>query len=166
MKQQFTRSELGKIHRILKAFDEGLIRNPDEDWEADHYDRPLAERGGVAEILRKIERMLPPEDTEEMKKDILRRKYDTYHSEVDDAVYGTLRRAFGERRTVEIGYFDQRSAEVRQRRIDIYHTTAKYTLAYCHLRKAMRKFRTGRIVSARLTGRRYRIPADFDKNEY
>ena len=58
------------------------------------------------------------------------------------------------------------SAEFSKRKIDIYYKSRRYTIGYCHLRKDIRKFRTSRISSAKITNETYQIPKDFDKNQY
>ena len=58
------------------------------------------------------------------------------------------------------------SAEFSERKIDIYYKSRKYVIGYCHLRKEVRKFRTSRITSAKLTKEFYKIPEDFNKNIY
>ena len=68
--------------------------------------------------------------------------------------------------TVEIGYFDMKSAEVKTREINVYYKSRKYVIAYCHLRKDMRKFRTSRIVEANILKKTYEVPKDFDKNRF
>jgi len=166
MTQKFTNHELKRIYQILKAFNEDLIVNPSEDWELDYYDEPIADRRGLNTILRKIEGLLPKKELEEIKKNILRRRYDSFNTQIDENVYSKIEKAFNERKTVEIGYFDMSSAEVRKREIDVYHKTRKYIIAYCHLRKAMRKFSVSRVVSVKLTDKIYSIPDNFDKNNY
>ncbi len=158
--------EAKQIYQILKAFDEGLIVNPSEDWELDHYDEKIADRKGLRPILKKIENSLPKEETEETKKTVLRRRYDTFNNEINESVYRKIENAFNNKKTVEIGYFDMASAETRKREIDVYHKTRRYVIGYCHLRKAIRKFRTSRIVSAKITYKGYTIPDNFDKNRY
>ncbi len=158
--------ELKKVYRILKAFKEGLIVNPSEDWELDYHDEPLADKKGLSVILGKIEKLLPKEELEGTKKSILMRRYDIFNNEIDTAVYRKIEEAFNNRRTLRIGYFSMDSAEVVKREIDVYHKTMKYVIAYCHLRKAIRKFRTSRIVSARLTKKAYVIPENFDRKSY
>lgn len=160
----FTNNELKKMYRILKAFNEGLIVNPSEEGELDYYDESIADRKGLNTILKRIEGLLPDEEREEINKDILRRRYDSFNNQIDEAVYSRIEKAFNDRKTAEIGYFDMRSAEVNARQIDVYHKTRRYVIAYCHLRKEMRKFRTSRIVSAKLTNKTYSIPKNFDKN--
>ncbi len=166
MNKEITARELGKIYQILKAFNEGLIVNPSEEWELDYYDESVADKKGLVAILRKIENLLPKEDQEKINKNILRRRYDTFNSEVDEKVYSRIEKAFNERKIIEIGYFDMGSAEIIKREIDVYHKTRRYVIAYCHLRNAIRKFRTSRMVSAKLTDKNYSIPDDFDKNRY
>jgi predicted DNA-binding transcriptional regulator YafY len=161
-----TNRELIKIYQILGAYNEGLIVNPSEEWEIYHYDQPIADKKGLTKILIKIERLLPESEFKKIDKNILQRKYDTFNNEINEAVYRTIEKAFNNLRIVEIGYFDMDSAKVIQRKIEVYYKTRKYVIGYCHLRNAMRKFRTSRIVSARLTEQNYKIPDDFDKNEF
>ena len=159
-------NEAKQIYQILKAFDEGLIVNPSEEWELDHYDEKIADRKGLKVVLKKIEKSLPKKESEKTKKTVLRRRYDTFNNEIDESVYRKIENAFNNKKTVEIGYFNMSSAETRKREIDVYHKTRKYVIGYCHLRKAIRKFRTSRIVTAKLTDKNYKIPDNFDKNRY
>lgn len=161
-----SKKEAAQVHQILKAFDEGLIINPSEDWELDHYDEKIADRDGLKSIIKKIEKSLPKEESEKIKKTVLRRRYDTFNNEINESVYRKIENAFNNKKTVEIGYFDMASAETIKRKIDVYHKTRKYVIGYCHLRKAIRKFRTSRIVTAKLTDKNYKIPDNFDKNRY
>ncbi|MBU1201163.1 MAG: WYL domain-containing protein [Nanoarchaeota archaeon] len=147
-------------------FDEGLIVNPSEDWELDHYDEKIADRTGLKVIIKKIEKSLPKKENEKTKKTILRRRYDTFNNEINELAYRKIENAFNNQKTIEIGYFDMASAETRKREIDVYHKTRKYVIGYCHLRKAIRKFRTSRIVTVKLTNKDYTIPDNFDKNRY
>jgi len=160
-----TTDDIKKIYQLLKAFDKGLIINPSEAWELDHHDEHIVDRKGIKSVLKKIERLVPKE-VEKINKIVLRRKYDTFNNEINELVYTKLERAFNEGRTVEIGYFNMNSAEVKKRKINVYHKTRKYVIGYCYLRNAMRKFRTSRIVSAKLTEKTYTIPSDFDKNKF
>ena len=68
-------------------------------------------------------------------------------------------------KTVEISYFNMDGAEFKKRKLDIYYKSRKYTIGYCHLRKGIRKFRTSRIASAKLTDDNYKIPENFNKNK-
>jgi len=164
MKNIISTDELKEIYQILKFYNEGLIIDPFENW--DIYDNCLVDKEDLVTILEKIERLLPFEECEEIKKQILRRKYGTFNNDIDEYVYHKIEEAFNQRKTVEIGYFDMKSAEIKNRQIDVYHKTRKYVIAYCHLRKDMRKFRTSRIVTAELKEKTYKIPKDFDKNNF
>ncbi len=166
MNKPFTIQELTKIHSILKAYDENLIVNPIESWEKDYCEESIAGKKGLKQILRKIESLLPAEDAKESKKALLRRRYDTFNNEISEPVYRKVEKAFDGRNTLEIGYFNMESAESIPRLIDVYYKSRKYVLAYCHLRKAVRKFRTSRITSAKITEKKYRVPDDFNKNKY
>lgn len=158
--------ELKKIHQTLKALDEGLITNPSEEWELDYYDQKIVERKGIKPILKKIEKLLPKGESEGINKRILRRKYDTFNNEINESVYRKIEKAFNSKKIIEIGYFDMSSAEVRKREIAVYHKTRKYIIGYCYLRKAIRKFRNSRIVTAKETNKDYIIPKNFDKGRY
>lgn len=166
MKDQFNKQELKKIYQILNAYEQGLIVNPTESWEMDHYDEPIADKKGLKQILKKTESLLPKEDAKESKKTILRRRYDTFNNEISEPVYRKIESAFEDKNTLEIGYFDMETAEVIPRQIDVYYKSRKYVIAYCYLRSAVRKFRTSRITSAKIIGTNYRIPDDFNKNRY
>ena len=164
MVQKLTNKELKKIYQIIKAFDEGLIVNPSEDWELDYYDETLVDKKGMKSILNKIEKLLPKKELKQTNKNVLRRKYHHFNNQINEAVYRKIEKAFNNRKTIEIEYFSMSAGETEKRPIDIYHKTRKYITAYCHLRKAMRTFRTSRIVSAKLTNNSYVIPDNFDKN--
>lgn len=166
MSSQFSKPELRKMYQILNSYDQGLIVNPIESWEMDHYDEPIADKKGLKQILRKIEALLPQEDAEESKKTVLRRRYDPFNNEINESVYRKIESAFENNKTLEIGYFDMESAEVIPRLIDVYYKSRRYVVAYCHLRKAIRKFRTSRIVAAKTTEKNYKIPNDFNKNRH
>ena len=166
MKELFNKQELKKIYKILNAYDQRLLVNPAESWEMDLYDEPIADKKGLKEILGKIASLLPAEEVKESKNIILRRKYDTLNNEINASVYKKIENAFEGKNTLKIGYFDMKSAESISRLIDIYYKSRKYTIAYCHLRKAIRKFRTSRITSAKITEENYTIPVNFDKNSY
>ena len=153
MNEQLNKQELRKIYQILNAYEQNLIVNPAESWEIDHYDEPIADKKGMKQILRKIEQLLPKEDAEESKKIILRRRYDSFNNEIKEPVYRKIESAFEGKNTLEIGYFDMESAEVIPRQVDVYYKSRKYVIAYCHLRKAIRKFRTSRITLAKITGK-------------
>jgi len=166
MKNQLNKQELKKIYQILNAYDQNLIVNPAESWEMDHYDELIADKRGLKQILKKIESLLPKEEVEESKRIALRRRYSSFNNEIDGGVYRKIEIAFESRNILEIEYFDMESAKVILRKVDIYYKSRKYIIAYCHLRKAIRKFRTSRITSAKITEKGYTIPSEFNKNEY
>lgn len=161
-----SKKEAVQIYQILKAFDEGIIINPSENWELDHYDERIADRTGLKTIIKKIEKSLPKKESEKTKKTVLRRRYGTYSNEINESAYRKIKSAFSNKKTVRIGYFDMASAETIKREIDVYHKTRRYVIGYCHLRNAIRKFRTIRIVTAKLTDKDYTIPDNFDKNRW
>ena len=163
---RFNGNELRALYQIVKSFNEGLIENPSESWEMDYYEKPLVDRKPLLTILKKIEEMLPKKERDGIIKDFLRRKYSTFNNEIDEKVYAVIEKAFDKLKTVEIGYFDMESAEVKNRPLDIYYKSRKYTIGYCHLKNAIRKFKTSKIVYARIINKNYTIPNDFNKNDY
>jgi len=155
--------ELEKIYKILRAIDEKLITNPSEEWELDYYEENLIDKKDIKIILKKIEKQLSKDQLTKINKPLLRRKYHTFNNEIDERVYRILEKAFNEQKTVEIGYFNMKSAEVKKREIDIYHKTRKYITAFCHLRNAERVFRTSRITSTKITDKSYHLPEKFQR---
>ena len=78
-----------------------------------------------------------------------------------------LDQGFKTRQTLEIEYSAAGSNYGRQsRQIDIYDFDLGKIVAYCHLRKDMRTFNLRRILSAKLTGKKYSIPPEFDLQAY
>ena len=100
-----TNKELEKVYNILKAFDEGLIINPTESWESDHYDEKLVDNKGLKQILRKIKLALPKELFDKVEKKVLLRKYDTFSNQIDEKVYRTVNKAFNDKLRLEMEYF-------------------------------------------------------------
>lgn len=163
---RFTLGELVGIYQIIRAYQEGLITNPQKEWELDHYDSSLINKRHFKAILKKIENILPENEKTEIIKHILQRKYSSFNNEIDEKVYSEIEKAFGNLKTIEIEYFNMDSAKTIKRLIDVYHKTRKYVIGYCHLRGDIRKFRTSRIVSASLTDKKYKVPENFNKNEF
>jgi|SRR3989338_4416016 len=163
----FTDEELKALYKLSKEAQEQAPDSEEETYNDyyDEYETPISKKT-LRAILRKVGEELPPEEREEMEKESLRRKYHTYNNTIDQGVYTRLRKALERLRAVEISYFSMESAEFTKRRVDVYYTSSRYTIGYCHLRKAMRKFRTSRIASAKILDKRYKIPKNFDKNGY
>lgn len=163
----FTPEELEAVYQIVWKYHENAPENEEEAYN-DYYDEyeELISKKVISSILKKVAQQLPKETKEEMNKDFLRQKYHTYNNPINGKAYSTLRNAFEKLKTVEISYFNMDSAEFKKREIDVYYTSAKYTIGYCHLRKEMRKFRTSRIASAKITDKTYSIPKKFNKNDY
>ncbi|MBI4355819.1 MAG: WYL domain-containing protein [Candidatus Omnitrophica bacterium] len=83
-----------------------------------------------------------------------------------------LQEAFQRKLSVEIEYLSTTaqpgpaSGEAgeplqKRRQVDIYHLEGAALEGYCHLRQALRQFRLDRIIEAKITWRRYAIPADY-----
>ena len=166
MPLNLTNEEVKKVYLILRALEEGQLGYPAEEWELDHFDERLIDKRGIGRILEKLRGSLPGGVAEEVDRKLLLRKYSVFGSEVDEGVYSELERAFNNRNRVEIEYFSMERAEGVRRKIDIYYKSRKYIIAFCHLRGAIRKFRTSRIMNARSTNEKYSIPEDFDKGKF
>ena len=158
--------EIEKIYKIVKAFDEGLIVNPQQEWEEDYYGEKLLDRKGLKPILKKLKSSIPKDSVNQAEKEVLVRKYDTFSNIINENVERNAIRAFNNKLTLEVEYFSMGRAEFSKRKIDIYAKNSKYIAAYCHSRKGVRKFRMSRISKAKVTSNKYIIPADFNKKDY
>lgn len=159
--------EIAAIYKIIKDYKENIPENNEEFYD-DHYDEydETIDKKILSSIINKLSKQLPEDDKEEIDKDFLRKKYHSFNNYINEKAYSILERAFEQLRVVEIEYFSMESAEFSKRKLDIYYKSRKYTIGYCHLRKAIRKFRTSRIASAKLTDSHYNIPKSFKKNDY
>ena len=162
---KLTTKEQEALYRILKEYKENA---PDNEYYNDYYNdyiQPVSKKV-INSILKKISSQLPKEIKKEIDKDFLRRKYHPFNNEINERAYSVIEKGFSQNRTVEIKYFNMKRAEFIKRKINVYYKSRRYVIAYCHLRKAIRKFRASRIASAKLTDKKYKIPRDFDKNKY
>ena len=151
---------------LLRALKEGLLVNIDDEWEEEEHGERLVDMRSVDRLIRKLEGSLPQQDVDDVRRAVLVRKYHRYHHEVDEMVYSTLSTAFKNRMRIEMEYFSLEREEVTSREIDIYYLSRKYVIALDHLRNAVRKFRTSRIMKAIIKKEGYEIPAVFDKDSY
>jgi len=166
-KIELTKEELSTIYKVLLNSKDKLFFGKKEvfnDYYGE-YEEPFSKKI-FESILKKISKELPKEDADDINKESLRRKYHTYNNDVDEKIYSTLQKAFAERKSVDISYFNMESADFSNRELDVYYTSAKYTIGYCHLKKAIRKFRTSRISKAKINSGVYSIPEGFNKNNY
>ena len=152
------------IYKLLREYEENTPNN--EDYYDDYSDEDLLDKKQIRNLLKKISKNLPKTEKEKIDKDFLRQKYHPYKNNINQNTYAKLKKAFKELKTVEIEYFDLDTATFKKRKIDVYYTSAKYTIGYCHLRKAMRKFRTSRIKTTKITNSTYSIPKTFNKNDH
>lgn len=166
-KEQFTVKELKALYKLVKEQEEHAPSSERETYNNyyDEYKESIPKKVFTS-IIKKIAVSLPAKDTEQITKDFLRRKYHTFHNYVDEKVYSKLKNAWGQLKTVEIEYFNMDTAEFTKRMLDVYYASSRYTIGYCHLRKAIRKFRTSRIRSANITERSYNLPSNFNKTQY
>jgi predicted DNA-binding transcriptional regulator YafY len=166
-KEEFTIHELKVLYKLAKEYEDAAPESEEEQYNDyyDEYEKPISKKT-VNSILKKIAKNLPQDDTGEIDKDFLRRKYPTYNNYINDRVYSTLKKALGQLKTTQIEYFNMDSSEFSKRNIDVYYTSSKYTIGYCHLRKAIRKFRTSRIAKTKITDSKYSVPKGFNKNDY
>ena len=161
----FGDEELESFYKVVREYYENTPDNSEDYYYGDYYNEPINKKI-VKSILDKTGKVLPQRSKELIDKDFLRKKYDIFNNAVEEKVWLTVNKAFQQLRTVEIEYFNMENAEFKKRKINIYHKSSKYIVAYCHLRKDMRKFRMSRINSAKLTNNKYKIPKNFDKNDY
>ena len=165
--QFFNEEEAEGIYKIVKEYEKDAPEK-DKKYYDDYYDEyeiPIKKKI-IKSILIKISVLLPEKQRVEIDSDFLRKKYHTFNNEVDEKAYSVVEKAFSQLKTIEITYFNMESADFSKRKLNVYYKSRKYTIGYCHLRKDIRKFRTSRIVSAKLTDDHYKIPRDFDKNKY
>jgi len=162
---RLTNEEVREIYLILKAVEENQLVHPAKEWELDHFDERLINRSKINNILRKLRKSLSEEDARQVDQKVLLRKH-SLGGEIDEKVYSKLEEAFNRKRRVEIEYFSIEEARAIKRRIDIYYKSRRYVVAFCHLRGAIRKFRTSRIINARLIDEKYAVPNDFDRREF
>lgn len=162
-----TKEEFEAIYKLVKEYEENASESNGKYYDDyyDNYEEPIKKKI-IKSILLKVSNALPKNQKEEIDKDFLRKKYHTFNNDIDEKVYAIIEKAFNQLKTVEIAYFNVESAEFSKRKIDIYYKSKKYVVGYCHLRKEIRKFRTHKITSAKLTNDNYKIPVDFDKNQY
>lgn len=163
----FTNQEIIALYKIVREHQEELPATETE-IHFDYYDdyEELVGKNVLRAILKKLSKKLPKEEKDSLDKEFLRKKYSSFNNEIDERVYSVLERAFSHLKTVEISYFNIENAEFSKRKIDIYYKSRRYIIGYCHLRKSIRKFRTSRIASAKLTKNKYQIREDFNKNNY
>lgn len=160
-------TELEAIYKILKEYEEHATNSEEESYNEyyDRYEEPI-DKKVMHSVLKKIGMGLSQEIKKEIDKDFLRQKYHTFNNEINENTYKKLEKAFKQLKTVEIKYFNMDSAKFKKRKLDIYHRSRKYIIGYCHLRNGIRKFRTSRIISAKIMDLPYVIPTHFDKNDY
>ncbi|MDN5344365.1 MAG: hypothetical protein PWQ18_476 [Clostridia bacterium] len=86
------------------------------------------------------------------------------------AVYGDLYRAIQESFSVHIVYYTASRNSLTERLIDPYHLRfyqgAWYVIAYCHYRQEIRLFALDRIRECQVTGRKFKVVADFSPEAY
>jgi predicted DNA-binding transcriptional regulator YafY len=164
---ELTADELLAVYKIVRENEESAPESDEEIYDDfyDEYEAPISKKV-VRSVLKKIGNFLPKGQKEDVDKDFLRKKYHTYNNFVDEKVYAVLRKALDKLKSVNIEYFGMESAEFTKRKVDVYYTSSRYTIGYCHLRKDMRKFRTSRIAKAKIADSSYKIPRSFNKNDY
>ncbi|MFH0755543.1 MAG: WYL domain-containing protein [bacterium] len=163
----FTEKESEALYQIIKEYEKNAPEGDGEYYDDyyDDYEEPIKKKI-ISSIIKKIEMFLSEDKKEEIDKDFLRKKYHSFNNEINEKVYATIENAFNMLRTIEISYFNMEKAEFSKRKLDVYYKSRRYVLGYCHLRKEIRKFRTHRIASAKITDDKYKIPENFNKNEY
>jgi|SRR3989344_6019213 len=162
-----TKEEAEAVYKIVKEYEKDAPESDKEYYDDyyNEYETPIKKKI-IKSILAKTGSFLPEKQKIEINKDFLRKKYHTFNNEINERVYVIIEKAFVQLKTVEISYFNMESADFSKRKLDVYYKSRRYTIGYCHLKKGIRKFRTSRIASAKLTNDNYKIPEDFNKNNY
>ena len=158
--------ELAMIYEIIQEYHDNMPNNWEDSINYGDYDKKYPDKKFIKRILTKLRTILPKKRRTIIDQDFLRQKYHTFNNDINERVYSTLTQGLKTNMTLTINYFNMDSATTKKRNIDIYHLTRKYTIGYCHLRKSIRKFRTSRIINAKLTEEGYTIPMTFNKNNY
>lgn len=161
------KKETEAVYKIVKEYEKDSSES-DKEYYDDYYDayRKPIKKKILRAILDKISLCLPEKQRKGNDKGFLREKYHTFNNDINEKSYSVIEKAFSQLKTVEIKYFNMDRAEFRKRNLDIYHKSRKYVIGYCHVRKGIRKFRTSRIASAKITNETYQIPLEFDKNKH
>ncbi|MBI2148567.1 WYL domain-containing protein [Candidatus Woesearchaeota archaeon] len=160
----FNAEEMEALYQIIREYQEEMP-NEEEYWDYDKSKEKI-DKKLIVSILKKVSKNLSKESKIEIDKDFLRAKYHTFNNPINEKAYSIIEKAFDELKTVEINYFNIDSAEFTKRKLDVYYKSRKYIISYCHLRKAIRKFRASRMEKVNLTTEQYKIPKNFDKNKY
>lgn len=160
----FYEDELVAIYQIIKDYKNKRDENPEETFYGDSNE--TVNKKIVKKLVIKLGQMIPKNDKEVVDKSFLRQQFHSFNHEYNGKVYSIMEQAFDKRKTIQIGYFNMERAVVKKREIDMYYKSIRYIIGYCHLRKAVRKFRTSRIVTAKMTNKDYVIPTNFNKNNY
>src|SRR5437899_12784533 len=113
MEASLTSEEIKQILLILKGIQAGLIAS--EDWEEEVYEKALVNATEIKGITAKLEHMIPESEAREVEKVILLRRFDEYHSQVDESVYSKLKKAFTNTRRIETKYFSLRLEDFTNR---------------------------------------------------
>jgi len=161
-----TAKEIEKVYKIVKAVDEGLFVNPQEEWEQDYYEDKLIDKKGLKQILKKLKASTPNDSINKAEKEVLVRKYHTYTNIIDEKVYRNVTKAFNDKLALEMEYFSMEREEFTKRKVDIYAKNSKYIVGHCHSTNGIRKFRVSRIGKAKITSEKYEIPNNFNKKDY
>ncbi len=165
-KYKLTKKELETIYLVLKGIEEGIIDYLDKEWEEDYYNDDLIDLEEIEKISKKLKKILEEKSIENLEKSVLLRKFHPFRNDIDEAVFSKLERAFENLKEVEVKYFSLSSGDFTQRKLKIYYLSRKYMIAYCYLRKEIRKFRVSRIRSVKILKKRYTIPKNFNKNNF
>ena len=123
--------EIGKVYKIVKAFDEGLLVNPQEEWEIDYYDEKLLDKKGLKQILRKLKSSTSKSSINQAEKEVLVRKYDTFNNIIDENVERSVAKAFNGKLTLEMEYFSMERAEFSKRKVSGYCASCSNSWSHC-----------------------------------
>lgn len=166
MINKLTDKDLRMAYLILKAYKENQIIDKPGEWEEDYYGEKIIDLKEINSVIKKLKSILPREIMGEINKKILVRKYSDWTNVARSSIINKVEKAFQNDQTLEIEYFNLDEGESVKRAVDIYAKNVRYIVGYCHLRKAIRKFRISRIVKAKVLEKTYKIPDNFNKKDY
>ena len=154
-------SDLKALYRLVRIGAEGPLPPPPDDERCE--DVPDKE---LRRLSKKLRAMIPEEDAEEMGRKMMMHRYGGFSDGPDEMVCSIMPRAPKKRLTLASDYFSPDREELTRREVGIYCLSRGYVTAFCRLRGEMRKSRVDRFVTAKVTKKRYSVPADLDRKEY
>ncbi len=89
---------------------------------------------------------------------------------IDDKIFSTIYKALGENKTIKFQYKPLTRDTFMERKMDPYHLICYkgnwYLMGYCHYKNEIRNFSLSRLNSVELTDGKFKIPVDFNVNNF